>query len=849
MQDKNIKYSPMVMQYLSIKEKYPDTLILFRLGDFYELFFEDAKIASKVLELVLTGKNAGVEDRIPMCGVPYHAINQYIEILIKNGFKVGIVEQLEDPALAKNKLVKRDVVQIITPGTLINLGLKEKDNNFIAYVDDYSSFFTLAYCDLSTGELNIVNIEHDIDLLINELLSLEIKELVTTPQFIEKYQNLIHKKMNLFITESIEEAMPLEIYEITSSISDIRQSNTISKLIFYLTNTQKRSIEYLKIANVIKTSNFMKLDNNSTFNLELIRTIKSEDRYGSLFWLLDKTKTAMGARLLKSYIIKPLCDEKEILSRLNIVEILSNEFLARQELITQLNEVYDLERLIARISYGNANARDLLQLKKSFAVMPQIKQTLQNISLTSYANMIHTLDDMYNMLDSAIVENPPLSIKEGGMIKEGFDSQLDDLKFASKDGKSFIANLESKERERTGIKNLKIGFNKVFGYYIEVTNSFLPMIKDEFNYIRKQTTSNAERFITPELKEKEKFILSADDKIMALEYEIFNKIRTFVKDLTKKIQEVANVISFIDVMVSFAEVSISNHYVKPTFNHENQLIIKNGRHPVMEKINQSQNYVPNDIEIVKEQHFMLISGPNMGGKSTFMKQIALASIMAQIGCFVAADVANLPIFDGIFTRIGASDDLISGQSTFMVEMNEVNYALQHATSNSLILFDEVGRGTATFDGMALAQAIIEYICSDIHCITLFSTHYHELTALAENIKGLINFHAAVVEENEKITFLYKMVKGATNKSYGINVASLAHLPLSLLNRAKDILLYKENNTTPTFTNYVIEHKKEEIKEPSYLSEIKELNPLEMTPLEALTYLFNLQKKIKEEKVK
>ena len=842
MGDTNTKYSPMIMQYLEIKKDYPDTLILFRLGDFYELFFEDAKIASKVLELVLTGKNAGVEDKIPMCGVPYHAINSYIETLIKNGYKVGIVEQLEDPALSKNKLVKRDVIQIITPGTLINIGLKEKDNNYIAYVDDYTNFYTLAYCDLSTGELNVVNVEHDIILLINELKALEVKELVTTEAFKNIYQAVINKHMNIFMTVSEDEAMPLEIYEITSKIKDIRQANSISKLIYYLTNTQKRTIEYLKVANVVKNSEFMQLDSNSTLNLELTRTIKSDDRYGSLFWLLDKSKTAMGARLLKKFIIKPLCNVDEINERLDIVEILSNNYLVRQELINQLDEVYDLERLIAKISYGNANARDLLQLKKSFVVMPDIKESLNKINLTSLANKINCLSEMTNKLENAIVENPPLSVKEGGMIKDNYDSQLDDLKFASKDGKNYIANLENSEREKTGIKNLKIGFNKVFGYYIEVTNSFLPLIKDEYNYIRKQTTTNSERFITPELKEKEKFILSADDKIMALEYELFNDLRNYIKTLTKQIQEVADVISFIDVMVSFAEVSSLNHYVRPTFNTNNTLEVKNGRHPVMEAINKLNTYVPNDVTINDNEHFILITGPNMGGKSTFMKQVALASIMAQIGCFVAADSACLPVFDGIFTRIGASDDLISGQSTFMIEMNEVNYALQHSSEHSLILFDEVGRGTATFDGMALAQAIIEYICDKKKAITLFSTHYHELTALSNSIKGLVNLHAAVVENDDDVTFLYKMVLGATNKSYGINVARLAHLPDELLKRAKEILEIKESNGNVIVNTNPIKTK-EVIKEPEYVNELKKMNPLEMTPLEALTYLFELKRKV------
>lgn len=843
------KYTPMMMQYLQIKENYPDTLILFRLGDFYELFFEDAKIASKVLELVLTGKNAGADEKVPMCGVPYHAITSYIEILIKNGYKVGIVEQLEDPQTVTKGIVKRDVVQIITPGTLINLGLDEKKNNFIAYVDDFTSFFTLAYCDLSTGELGVSNVDHDINLLINELLSLDCKEIVTTSKFKTNYLKDLNKKANFFVTVSEEEAMPLEIYELTAKIQDARQGLTISKLVFYLTNTQKRAIEYLRVANVVKSSQYLKIDNNSAINLELTRTVRSEDRYGSLCWLLDKTKTAMGARLLKKFIVKPLCNQNEIEQRLDLVETFTKDYIKRQELATYLNEVYDLERLIAKISYGNANARDLLQLLKSFKVMPNIKQLLNELSLNRFSDEILTLDEMVSILDKAICDNPPLSVKEGGMIKQGFNTTLDDIKLASKDGKTYLANLENKEREKTGIKNLKIGFNKVFGYYIEVTKSYLPLVKDEFGYIRQQTTSNSERFITEELKEKEKFILSADDRIIKLEYEIFNELRNYVKSLTKEIQKVADTISFLDVIRSFAEVSVNNQYVRPNFNSSNQVEIINGRHPVMEMINRHTLYVPNDIKIDENAHFLLISGPNMGGKSTYMRQFAIAIIMAQIGCFVAADKANLPVFDGIYTRIGASDDMISGQSTFMIEMNEVNYALQHATEKSLIIFDEVGRGTATFDGMALAQAIIEHICTQIKAITLFSTHYHELTILSQNLKGLINLHAAVVEEDDKVTFLYKMVEGATNKSYGVNVAKLAHLPETLLDRAKVILMEKEQKVPVTVAASNIGYKKEvkEEKEPQWLQELKEIDPLETTPLEALNILFELKKKMKEGK--
>lgn len=834
------EYTPMMMQYLDIKKNYPDTLILFRLGDFYELFFEDAKIASKVLELVLTGKNAGSEEKVPMCGVPYHAINSYIETLIKNGYKVGIVEQLEDPALVKKGIVKRDVIQVITPGTLINLGLNEKQNNFIAYVDDYQNFFCVAYCDMSTGELSVINIEHDVSLLMNELLSLEVKEIVTTQRFQENYFKNLNKKFYFTISE--EECMPIEICELTSSLNDIRQTHTVSKLVYYLNNTQKRPIEYLRVAMIEKTSSYMQIDNNSAINLELTRTVRSDDRYGSLFWLLDKTKTAMGARLLKKYIIRPLYQLDEIQKRLDIVTTFTNHYLQKEELFAMLNEVYDLERLIAKISYGNASARDLLQLLKSFKIMPKVKEILYALDLSTFADKIDPLTEMVEKLEKAIVENPPLSVKEGGMIQKGYDSTLDDLKLASSDGKQYIANLEAAEKERTGIKGLKIGFNKVFGYYIEVTNSYLNLIKDEYNYIRKQTTSNSERFITPELKEKEKFILSADDQIIKLEYELFVQLRDYVKTLTRKIQQVADVIATLDVLLSFADVSMANHYVRPEFNQNHEIHITCGRHPVMEKINKN-GYIPNDVHVNDRQHFLLISGPNMGGKSTFMRQVAVCAIMAQCGCFVPADYASLPLFDGIYTRIGASDDLISGQSTFMIEMNEVNYALIHANENSLILFDEVGRGTATYDGMALAQAIIEYICSDCQAITLFSTHYHELTSLSSSIEGLVNLHAAVIEENDKVTFLYKMVEGATNKSYGVNVARLAHLPNSLLERAKEILQTKEAAGSYGTNNKII-HVEEKKEEPEYIRLLRNIHPLEMTPMEALNLLYELKQKMK-----
>ena len=628
------------------------------------------------------------------------------------------------------------------------------------------------------------------------------------------------------------------------NIQDIRQIRCLVRLVDYLVQTQKRSIDYLQKAKVLKTKQYLQMDAYTRFNLELLRTIRSEDRFGSLLWVLDKTKTAMGARLLKTYISRPLADIYSINERLDVVESFVNHFIARKEIATKLNEVYDLPRLIARIGYGNANARDLVQLSKSLKVIPEMKSILNESldpKLSELSNKLNNLNPIVELIENAIIENPPFSIKEGGMFKEGYNEELDELRKLSKGGKEWINSLEAQERERTGIKTLRIGYNKVFGFYIEVSKGQLNQVKDEYGYIRKQTLVNGERFITQELKEKEDMILHAEDKMFKLEYEIFNAIKFEVKKYTQEIQMLSEIIAEIDVLRSFAEVSVNNNYVRPTFNDAQILNVVDGRHAVLEKVT-TKAYVPNDIKFNKESLIQLITGPNMGGKSTYMREVALIVIMSQVGCFVPAKEAKLPVFDRIFTRIGASDDLVSGQSTFMVEMIEANNAIRNATPNSLILFDEIGRGTSTFDGMALAQAIIEYLCLNVKAVTLFSTHYHELTHLEGKIEGLKNQHVAVYEENDKVTFLYKIEEGPANKSYGINVARLAHLPTSLLDRAKDILVELENKkVSGVGSQYLI---KEVVKESEVEKKLKEIDPLSMSPMAALNFLYDLKKDLK-----
>lgn len=835
------KYSPMMMQYLKIKESNPDVLILFRLGDFYELFFDDAKIASKELQLALTGKNAGVEERVPMCGVPHHAIKSYIAKLINRGYRVGIVEQMEDPATAKG-LVERDVVQIITPGAFMDVS--NDDNNYTVAVDETDYCYILAYADLSTGEINVMNVEKDISSLISELDNILTHEIVVKSTFNKEAITTITSKRKILISYEDNDEITLEFEGVLQEVKDLYQMRAIMRLINYFRKTQKRSLDYLQVAHVIKTNKALQIDAYSRLNLELTRTIRSDEKYGSLYWLLDNTKTAMGGRLLKQWISKPSSDINEIISRQDMIQSFIDNFMIRNDVRVMLDEVYDLERLIARISFGNANGRDLLQLKSSLKPLPALKDALSklnNAHIDDIANKFSNFDDLVDLIEKAISEDAPITIKEGGIFKPGYSPALDEIIALSHGGKKWVAELEEKERERTGIKTLRIGYNRVFGYYIEVSKGQIDQIKDEWGYQRKQTTVNGERYITEELKEKEALILNADERRMRLEYDLFVDIRKKVQDKTQLIQRLANNLAVIDVIASLAEVSSSNNFIRPKFNFERRINIIEGRHPVIEKVLKEKFYVANDVNLDSNTDVLLITGPNMGGKSTYMRELAIIVVMAQMGCFVPAKEADLMVFDQIFTRIGASDDLVSGQSTFMVEMNETNHALRHATENSLLIFDEIGRGTATFDGMALAQAIIEYITARIHAKTMFSTHYHELTELDKEIPSLKNVHVCVKENDDEITFLYKIKEGTMNKSYGINVARLAKLPNELLSRAKEILHELESKGVPSVGNVLIQN---DPVEEEWIKEVKNLDPLSMSPLEALNYLYELKKKIK-----
>ncbi len=838
------KVTPMMRQYLEIKKENEDVILFFRLGDFYEMFFEDAVTVSRELELTLTGKNAGLEERIPMCGIPHHAANIYIDKLVDKGYKVAICEQMEDPKLAKG-IVKRDITQIISKGTIVNQeSLIEYENNYIGNIVDFSHAYGISYADISTGEIYVFLMDHNPTKVVTEMVSLGLKEVIMTSKVDKTILSLLKNQFKLTVTVEDEIASLPEYERLYEDLGDIRHVETLKHLLTYINKTQKRSLSHLQKAIVRENKKYLKMDIHTKRNLELTETLRLKQRNYSLIWLLDRTKTAMGSRMLKNFIENPLIDKEEINRRYDMVEILSKEFILKEDLQNDLFEVYDLERLSGRVAFGSANARDLLQLKGSLKVLPNIKNILDQIH---FYKTIETLPELYDLLEEAIYENPPVTLKEGYLIKEGFHQELDELKSLRKGGKDFVANFEKEERERTGIKNLKVGYNRVFGYYIEVSKGQTSLVKEEYGYERKQTLSNCERYISPILKEKEALILNAEEKIIDLEYQLFTEIRDKIKEYIPRLQEIAKVISEIDVLQSFTTVSEENHYVRPNITDEREICIIDDRHPVVEKVIDGE-FVPNDIVMKKNTNILLITGPNMAGKSTYMRQMAITVILAQIGCFVPAKSAKMPIFDAIFTRIGASDDLVSGESTFMVEMMEANYAISNATENSLILFDELGRGTATFDGMALAQAIIEYISEHIHAKTLFSTHYHELTDLENNLKDLKNIHVSAHEEDGNITFLHKIKEGSVDKSYGIHVAKLADLPNSLIVRANQILSVYENKEKKRDMKIQealpLEFLIPEPQESKIEKELDQINPLEITPMEALNILYKL-KEMKE----
>ncbi|CAM3081146.1 DNA mismatch repair protein MutS [Sporolactobacillus spathodeae] len=867
-----MSYTPMIQQYLAIKAQYQDAFLFFRLGDFYELFFDDALKASKELEIALTSRNGGKDEYIPMCGVPYHAVKQYIKVLIDKGYKIAICEQMEDPKLAKG-MVKREVIQMITPGTIMeDDSLQPKRNNYLAAISSFpDESFALAFSDLTTGEVK-VTVVNGWDGVLQELDANDVRELVAASDFPQDSRMILNEQMNLTLSEEDETKIPEALQHLSAGIDQDKLLTALGRLLSYLTTTQKRSLDHLQQASVYHVQEYMMIDPHSRRNLELTQTNRGKKTYGSLLWLLDDVKTAMGGRRLKQWIEKPLLDQDKITTRLDAVDALKTHLLERETLRDALNGVYDLERLVGRVSFGNVNPREVVQLKRSLDQIPAIKKTLAAIpapALQDYAQEMDPCESVRALIEQAIVDDPPFTTSDGGMIRAGYDETLDRYRDASKNGKRWIAELEAREREETGIKSLKIGYNRVFGYYIEVSRPNLKLIP-EGRYERRQTLSNAERFITPELKEKERVILEAEEKRVGLEFQLFGDVRLKIKNEAARLQQLARLVSALDVLQSFASVSDANNYIRPDFSNDRTVAIKDSRHPVIEKVMKNGFFVANDIQMDQSCDMLLITGPNMGGKSTYMRQAALTAIMAQSGCFVPADSACLPIYDQIFTRIGAADDLVSGQSTFMVEMDEAKYALTHATQNSLILLDEIGRGTSTYDGIAIAQAIVEYIHDHIAAKTFFSTHYHELTFLDKKLKRLKNVHVGAMEENGNVVFLHKVLKGQADKSYGIHVAKLAGLPDPLIARADAILqeLEAEKQTAPAEAREAVvqataatevdepaqlaffnepegtDMKKPAKKEQKVLRELEKIDLMTMTPMDAMNKLYNLQRALK-----
>ena len=828
--------SPMMKEYYKTKSEYMDVLLLYRLGDFYEMFFEDAITASHELELTLTSKNAGLKERVPMCGVPHHAVNVYLEKLIDKGYKVAICEQVEDPKLAKG-IVKREVTQIVSKGTLTNTdSLDENDYNFIASITDYNYIYALSYLDLLSGKVFATFVSKSSDKLISEIVSLGIKEVVVTSDFDNSITKVLKNNYNIYVSIYDKDYSNINRSKV-SNLADAKLEDNTLKLISYITFNQKKEINHLMKPVIVNSKDYLSLNRECIRNLELVETIRNKDKMYSLLWFLDKTKTSMGSRMLKEFILKPVVSESEINKRHDLIDLFKKEFMSISELRDFLYQIYDLERLVGKVSINTLNGRDLLQLKSSLGVLPDINLILENIGLEK----VETFSELYELLDKSIDLDAPVTIKEGGLIKDGFNKELDELKSIRKNGKDFISKFESEERERTGIKNLKVGYNKVFGYYIEVSKGQKDNIKEEFGYVRKQTISNSERYITNSLKEKEDMILNAEDKIKDMEYNIFLSIKSEVSKYIGKLQKVSDYIAYLDVMQSLTKVSEENNFVRPIINHEHNINIVDAKHPVVMKVIKD-DYVSNNIVMDEYTNILMITGPNMSGKSTYMRTLAIIVILNQIGCFVPASSCELPIFDKIFTRIGASDDLVGGESTFMVEMKESAYALKNATENSLILFDELGRGTSTYDGMSLAGSIIEYVNKYLKCKTMFSTHYHELTKMAEYTPSIKNVHVSINETDGKVVFLHKVMDGAVDKSYGINVAKLAGLPDEVIEGAGKLLETYES-TSKTEKKHIKQFELDlETPNKDPLREfLRNINPLEVTPMEALKLLDEMKK--------
>ena len=870
--DKDIdKFSPMMQNYLKTKEDYKDCILFYRLGDFYEMFFDDAITASRELELTLTGKDCGQEERAPMCGIPYHAAETYVARLISKGYKVAICEQLEDPKTAKG-IVKRDVIRVVTPGTVIESNLlEEKKNNYIMAIYKNGIYFGMSVCDLSTGDFRMTQIRDTnnfamlmdeisryspSEIVVNELMFNSTEEIIKIKERFETYisksngfsQNVNEiKERSRIVNEDDKEIEKLDDY--------ILAITAANGLIAYLVDTQKNNLEYLNKILLYNTSKYMSLDINARRNLEITEKLRDKSKKGTLLWVLDKTSTSMGGRLLRRWLNDPLVDECHINRRLESVKELKEDIILRGDIVDSLKKVYDIERLASKISYGSANGRDLISLKNSTAQLPGIKTILSKAKSQMLKDLYGELDelqDIYAIIDKAIVDEPPISVKEGGLIKLGYDEEIDRLKTATTDGKNWVLKLEAEEREKTGIKGLKVGFNKVFGYFIEVTKSNLSQVPDR--YIRKQTLANCERYITEDLKRLENEILGAEEKVINLEYNAFVEIRDEIEKNVQRVQKSANIISILDVLASFATVADDMNYVMPTVDNSGIIDIKDGRHPVIEKIIGGSEFVPNDTYLDKgENRLSIITGPNMAGKSTYMRQVALITLMAQCGSFVPASYAKIGVVDKIFTRVGASDDLSMGQSTFMVEMMEVATILKEATQNSLVILDEIGRGTSTYDGLSIAWAVAEYISDKEKCgaKTLFATHYHELIQLEEKLEGVKNYSIAVKEKGEDIIFLRKIISGGTDESYGVHVAKLAGVPKAVTTRANEVLRSIERKNVLNEKKLEKENKKEtgqldmyNYKLAEIAHEIDKIDLNQLTPIDALNTLLKMKEKMK-----
>jgi len=837
------KYSPMIEHYLKIHEQYPDVLLFYRVGDFYEMFFDDAKTASRELDLILTGKAGGVSERIPMAGVPHHAVSSYVQRLVQRGYKIAICEQLSDPKESTG-LVDRDVVRVITPGTVMEEISDEKSSVYLAAATDYGYGYSLAITEMSTGENYIEDIAHKDSTFVQTILRSNVREVVLPRDFREKIIRML-REYQVVISYCDETSIRQDYIPLTDGIIRDYDLQSYGRMLNYLEVTQKHLLAHLQPARIEKEEEILYMDYSTRINLELITPLHDTGKAVTLWTFLDRCRSAMGSRELRRWIEKPLVSREMIEKRFGRTEWLMKHFMQRQQMRDAMGEIYDLQRLIARCAMNTANAVDCQRLSKTLAQAPAILSAVDSDEFKEFSSA-DPLSALYEKLKDAFVENPPVLSSDGGMFRDGYNKELDEAREIQRNGRAFIASLEAKERERTGIKTLKIGYNKVFGYYIEISKAAAAQVKDEWGYVRKQTLTNAERFISSELKEKEDAILHAQENAVRIEKQLFAEMLDEIRTYLPRLQRLARILAELDCYGALAEVSSANRYVRPQFT-DNELEIVQGRHPILDELMKDPRYVANSIKMDREKDILLITGPNMGGKSTYMRQTALIVIMAQIGCFVPAKSCRMPVFDKIFTRIGASDDILSGQSTFMVEMNEANRALQEATENSLILFDEIGRGTSTYDGMALAQAMIEYIAACVHAKTMFSTHYHELTSLADSIGTVRNVHVAVKEENDKVTFLYKIKEGPAGHSYGINVARLAGLPDSVLERAKGLQKELESKRRVVQQSYqLIEMKKEDKTADEIREKLKAVNPDDMSPREAWAMLCDLSDLVKKD---